>query len=87
MNEQEEKLLKLQADFDEMVESVRSGATPGVVLMTFGQGGKTILSGDPAVLVLALETAKLGLVQYTMQQAAAQHQQPAIFSMPTAGNA
>ncbi len=89
----EEALTKHQQqmleDFQQMVENVLAGRSSGLIMMTFGEGGKTMLSGDPGQLLLALETAKTNLISYTMQQAArAQREQASnLFNFPTAGSA
>jgi hypothetical protein len=74
--------------FKEMAEYALSGRSPHVVLMTFGPEGKTLMGGDPAQIVLALETAKLLLVQDCIRQRELQGAaQSAFFHMPTSGNA
>ncbi len=82
---------QLRADFERETARVLRGESPGVILMTFGEAGKTLLSGDPAQLILALETAKLKLLQFTLQQQAAQaasaEDSSVLFSMPSRGTA
>lgn len=95
MSEQEERARlqeaqeQLRVDFEDAVTYVMSGRSTGLVMMTFGEGGKTLLSGDPAQLLLALETARVKLLQFHLarqeqQRAAVQTQ--TFFSDPTAGS-
>ena len=80
---------KLLEDFQEAVQFVMSGRSQGLVMMTFGEGGKTLLSGDPAQILLALETAKVNLMQFHLQQMQLEQQRrsgAAYFAGPTAGS-
>lgn len=91
MNEEELKAMqeKLLEDFSEAVQYVMSGASPGLVMMTFGEGGKTLMSGDPAQILLALETARVNLMNFHLQQMQLEQQRragSAYFAGPTAGS-
>ena len=80
---------QLRNTLNEMVAYVNSGQSPGIVFMTFGAGGQTLLSGDPGALVLALEVAKANLVAFAMQQTAerASAAEREFYHLKPAGNA
>jgi len=67
---------------------VRAGTSPGVIFITTGEQGKTVLTGEPALLVFSLECAKTMVVSGALAAAQAQaQQQAAFFATPAAGSA
>ena len=90
MTEEELRRLTEQTvqTFKEMAEYALSGRSPSVVLITFGPEGKTLLGGDPAQIVLELETAKALIIEDCIRQRRQEAASATFFSsMPTAESA
>ena len=89
MSKQEEASAQeqLQKIFDLQVSRVRSGESPGVILITFGANGQTLMTGDVATCHLALGVAQQLLQQDCIGRARGEGAATALFATPTAGNA